>query len=338
MHGTDTDPQRRLAELRRRRDEVDAEIAIIESGELPLLAPAGVRDRFQQFTATARELLSDFREVEENFRLLDRAARERIATWDGAKGDLLNELVGSRSEITDSDQGHSFQAFYDFLLSATRQQELTDLLDRVTGLDAVDADRRVKGVHHEWSEAAERAQRTVRQISEQLRRFLDDQVWLENRRVLDLVRDVESAALAIRDNQPADGLTVDNPGIAISLPFERPLYAPPATAEVESLVLTTLADVDSDVLFAQTYIDQTRLMDNIRAVLPAQSSALLSDIVAMYPIEHGAAEIVSYLALADDEVDIEMDDGDVTTLDYTNPEDPERTSRARLPKVTVKRR
>lgn len=338
VHGTDTDPKRRLTELRRRRDELDAEIAVVESGELPLLAPASVRDRFQQFTTTARELLSDFREVEENFRRLDRAARERIATWDGAKGELLNELVGSRSEITNSDQGHSFQAFYDFLLSASRQHELTDLLDRVTGLDAVDADRRVKGVHHEWSEAAERAQRTVRQISEQLRRFLDDQVWLENRRVLDLVRDVESAALSVRDNPPAHGLTVDQPGIAIALPFERPLYTPPAAAEVESLIPPTVADVNSDVLFAQKFIDQTRLLDNIRAVLPAHSTALLSDIVAMYPIEHGAAEIVSYLALADDEVDIEMDDSDVTILDYPNPEDPEKANRARLPKVTVKRR
>lgn len=338
VHGTDTDPQRRLIELRRRRDELDAEIAVVESGELPLLAPASVRDRFQQFSTTARELLSDFREVEENFRRLDRAARERIATWDGAKGELLNELVGSRSEITNSDQGHSFQAFHDFLLSASRQQELTDLLDRVTGLDAVDADRRVKGVHHEWSEAAERAQRTIRQISEQLRRFLDDQVWLENRRVLDLVRDVESAALSVRENPPAHGLTVDEPGIAIALPFERPLYTPPAAAEVESLIPPTVAEVDSDVLFAQEFIDQTRLLDNIRAILPAHSTALLSDIVAMYPIEHGAAEIVSYLALADDEVDIEMDDSDVTILDYPNPEDPEKANRARLPKVTVKRR
>jgi hypothetical protein len=178
----------------------------------------------------------------------------------------------------------------------------------------------------------------VRQISEQLRRFLDDQVWIENRRVLDLVRDVESVALATRNDPPANGLTVDEPGIAISLPFERPLYAPPAAAEVESLIPPTVAEVDADALFAQTYIDQARLMDNIRAVLPAHSSALLSDIVAMYPIEHGAAEIVSYLALADQEVDIEMDDGDVTTIDYPNPEDPERTNRAQLPKVTVKRR
>ncbi len=38
-------------------------------------------------------------------------------------------------------------------------------------------------------------------------------------------------------------------------------------------------------------------MDNIRGVLPERSSALLSDIVAMHPIEQGAAEIVGYLSL-----------------------------------------
>src|SRR5690606_29144354 len=138
--------------------------------------------------------------------------------------------------------------------------------------------------HHEWSEAAERAQRTVRQISEQLRRFLDDQVWMENRRVLDLVRDVESAALAVRENPPSIGLIVDEPGIPIALPFERPLYSPPPAAEVESLIPPAVAEVDSEALFTQRFIDSARLAANIRAVLPAQSNALLSDIVEMFPI------------------------------------------------------
>ena len=127
IHGAETDPQARLAELHRRRDVIDREIAEVEAGNLAVLGTTALRDRYQQFAATARDLLSDFREVEENFRGLDRAARERIAAWDGGKGDLLGELVSSRSDIDGSDQGRSFQAFYDFLLSETRQDELTDL-------------------------------------------------------------------------------------------------------------------------------------------------------------------------------------------------------------------
>ncbi len=89
VRGTEADPDLRLADLRHRRDQLDAEIAAVEAGQVSVLDSTGVRDRYQQFSATARELLADFREVEENFRRLDRSAREKIASWDGSKGDLL---------------------------------------------------------------------------------------------------------------------------------------------------------------------------------------------------------------------------------------------------------
>jgi flagellar motility protein MotE (MotC chaperone) len=338
VHGTEEEPEVRLAELRRRRDEIDAEIAAVESGTVTVLDATAVRDRYQQLSATARELLSDFREVEENFRRLDRAAREKIAAWDGSKGELLADLVGSRSEIAGSDQGRSFQSFYDFLLSETRQAELADLLAKVSALDTIEADRRIRGIHNDWSEAADRAQRTVRQISEQLRRFLDDQVWLENRRVLDLVRAVESAALELRNNPPEFGLEVDQSGIEIALPFERPLYQTPTAVAVESQIPIGTEEVDAELLFTQNFIDHTRLVEILRTVLPENSSALLSDITAIHPIQQGAAEIVGYLALDDEDLMIEMDDAEETVLDYTDPADRDVTKRARLPKVTVRRR
>jgi hypothetical protein len=40
---------------------------------MPLLDDTALKDRFQQFTAVARELWTDFRKVEHNFRGLDRA-------------------------------------------------------------------------------------------------------------------------------------------------------------------------------------------------------------------------------------------------------------------------
>lgn len=336
VHGAETDPQARLAELRRRRDILDREIADAEMGNLAVLSATALRDRYQQFAATARDLLSDFREVEENFRGLDRAARERIAAWEGSKGGLLSELVSSRADISSSDQGRSFQAFYDFLLSETRQDELAGLLARVQSVEDLDADQRLRTIHHDWSEAAERTQQTVRQISEQLRRFLDDQVWLENRRVLDLVRSVEAAALACRDRPPEAGLEVDEPGVSIALPFERPLFDARPAVRVESL-LDPDADDETDVtaLFSQVFVDQARLADNIRAAVPERGSALLSDIVRVYPIEQGAAEIVGYLALTADDLEVIVDERDETVIDY---HDGEATRRARLPKVIVSRR
>ena len=86
VYGTETDPEVRLTELRRRRAEIDAEIDAVERGDYRLLDATSRSDRYQQFADTARALLSDFREVEANFRALDRETRERIATWDGTKG------------------------------------------------------------------------------------------------------------------------------------------------------------------------------------------------------------------------------------------------------------
>ncbi len=74
--GSETNPQARIEELHKRRDDIDAEIARIVGGDIPLLDDTALKDRFQQFMALARELLTDFREVEHNFRGLDRRARD----------------------------------------------------------------------------------------------------------------------------------------------------------------------------------------------------------------------------------------------------------------------
>jgi hypothetical protein len=169
-----------------------------------MLDDTALKDRFQQFMQGARELLADFREVEHNFRQLDRRVRERIALWEGSKGALLEDIMGERDAIADSDQGKSFRAFWDFLLSSRRQEELTELLARVLALPAV-ADLHptpARGVHYDWMEAGEHTQRTVAALSQQLRRFLDDQAWLENRRIMDILHGIESKALALRDAPP----------------------------------------------------------------------------------------------------------------------------------------
>src|SRR5882757_4267620 len=164
VFGTEPDPAQRLAELLRQRQDIDEQIARIEAGDMPMLDETGVRDRYQQFAGTARELLADFREVDENFRKLDRQLREKIAGWHGGKGELLDDVLGSRESIAGSDQGKSFQAFYDFLLSQARQQELSDLLDSVHELTEITGrDPRLRHIHYDWLDAAERTQATVRQ-------------------------------------------------------------------------------------------------------------------------------------------------------------------------------
>ncbi len=301
--GSETDPEARLAELHKRRAELDLEIARVLAGDLPLLDDTALKERFQQFLAMARELLTDFREVEYNFRGLDRRVRERIACWEGGKGALLEEIMGERDAIADSDQGRSFRAFWDFLMSSSRQEELSALLARVLTLApvvALNPDPRTRRVHYDWLEAGEHTQRTVAQLSQQLRRFLDDQAWLENRRIMEILHGIESKALALRESPPLGTvMTIADPAADLALPMERPLHIPPLKTLIADLELESGdADVDLGLLYSQVVIDKARLAHHIRHALQDRSQVTLRELCEMQPLEPGLAELVAYLQLA----------------------------------------
>jgi Protein of unknown function (DUF3375) len=339
VFGTEPDPGSRLAELHRQREAIDEQISRVKAGEMPMLGETAVRDRYQQFAGTARELLADFREVEENFRKLDRQLREKIAGWHGGKGELLDDVLGSRESIAGSDQGKSFQAFYDFLLSQARQEELSDLLDRVHSLaEIAERDARLRHIHYDWLDAAERTQATVRQLSEQLRRFLDDQVWFENRRVIDILNSIEGRALQLREsrNIPVT-MELDASAPAIRLPLERPLYAPVTKARITSdAVRDADEETDPAALFEQVYVDPEPLRGGVRQALRAQPQVGLAELIERHPLEQGVAELVTYLSLQDEAFAIVYDEQHREQIAWSASDGEQRT--ATLPRVTFSRK
>ena len=338
--GSETNPEMRLQELHKKRDDIDAEIALVQRGEMSLLDDTALKERFQQFTGLARELLTDFREVEQNFRGLDRKVRERIALWDGSKGALLDEIMGERDAIAHSDQGKSFRAFWDFLMSQSRQEELSVLLERVLQLPPVAAlspDLRLKRVHYDWLEAGEQAQRTVAQLSQQLRRFLDDQAWLENRRIMDILRGIEGQALALRERAPVGNfMTVDDLSPSLELPMERPLYQPPIKTVIANVVLEAgEGDMDASALYAQVRVDKAALAGHIRQSLQTRAQISLGELLQTRPLAQGLGELVAYLQLASEAPNSVVDEDHVEAVEWQAQDGSSQavTRRARLPRV-----
>jgi len=340
MHmGTETNPGLRIAELQRQRDAIDAEIARVTAGELPLLDDTKLRDRFQQFTQLARELLSDFREVEANFRKLDRDVRERIALWEGGKSALLDEIFGQRDAIADSDQGRSFHAFWDFLMSSSRQEELTSLLREILDHPAVrdmQPDPRLARIHYDWLDAGEHTQRTVSSLSKQLRRFLDDQAWLENRRIMDLLHGIETKAIALRENLPAGAfMEIAESSPRLELPMERPLYSPPFKPDLLDTVLAASGEeVDAAALFARQMVDKPALERHIRKTLQGTGQVSLGELIATRPLRRGLAELVVYLDLGVRAFTCDVDENATEHITWQTDDDPPLTKTAALPRVT----
>ena len=342
--GSETDPQARMSELHKRRDEIDAEIARVQAGDVPLLDGTALKDRFQQFTQLARELLTDFREVEHNFRNLDRRVRERIALWEGAKGALLEEIMGERDAIADSDQGRSFRAFWDFLMSSSRQETLSVLLERVLSLPPIaelKPDVRTRRIHYDWLEAGEHTQRTVAQLSQQLRRFLDDQAWLENRRIMDILRGLEVKALALRESPPVgDVMQIADMAATIELPMERPLYTVNVKTAIANIELQS-GDSEQDAeysmkaLYSQIVIDKEQLTRHIRHALQDRSQISLGTLCGLRPLQHGLAELIAYLALGSETFKTVVDEEATETIPWrsTHTNGQEKIKQARLPRV-----
>ena len=342
--GSEADPAKRIAELQRKREEIDAEIARVSAGDVPLLDDTALKDRFQQFTQGARELLADFREVEHNFRHLDRRVRERIALWDGSKGALLEQIMGERDAIADSDQGKSFRAFWDFLLSSRRQEELTVLLDRVLGLSAIASlqpDARLRRVHHDWMEAGEHTQRTVASLSQQLRRFLDDQAWLENRRIMDILHGIEGKALALRQTPPAGTvMEMEDACADIDLPMERPLFTPAVKPVIAQVAVQAGEEgIDPSALFNQVVVDKARLTRHLRHALQDKAQITLCELVRTQPLQQGLAELVAYLQLGSEGFRMSVDEHTPEPIEWLaqSLQGEGVTRAARLPRVLFTR-
>lgn len=300
---SETDPELRLAELERRKAETEQEIIRVQNGQVELLDETQIKERFWQAMTTAREILADFRAVEQNFRELDRGMRERIATWDRGKGELLESIFEEHDGIAQSEQGKSFSAFWKFLMSSSYQDDFQDTLGKVLQLRPVQEmgiSRNINHIHHDWVNASAHVQETIAALSQQLRRYVDENFLEEERRINQIVREIEGKAVSVRNNQPkAWEMEIDGVKPEILLPLDRPLFSPPQRPEIKDDTVD-LGDeaISAEALFSQVYVDKEKLTDRIGYMLQTQDRITLAQIIEYYPLELGLSELITYLVIA----------------------------------------
>ncbi|NCB01531.1 MAG: DUF3375 domain-containing protein [Spirochaetia bacterium] len=304
VQGVETDSEVRIKELQEQRAQIGREIERIASGDISIMDQRQIIERFMQFKQIAQELRSDFTAVEGNFRELDREIREEIATFSGKKGELLEQFFGNHDKITSSDEGKSFRAFWDFIMSPDSQEELSRQLDRVFELEEIGElreDATLRRIHFDWIAAGETTQRTVARLSRQLRRFLDDRVILENRRITELLDDIERKAFKVReDNLTGDWMETEGLRVHLSLPMEQPLYSPPPVQELISMIeFEEEQEIDTSGLFNLINVDKERLYKNIEQALKEKGQIRLDQLLEEKPLEQGLAELITYLHIAE---------------------------------------
>lgn len=334
--GVETDKDKRIRELEAQRRSLKAEIDSIKNGSLRLMDGRALRERYFQVNRMARELLGDFRAVEHNFRQLDRDVRQQIAAWTGGKHQMLQTIFGEHDAITQSDQGQSFRSFWDFLMSPASQDELTELLDRLYSLEALEDethnDPRLRRIHFDWMAAGEQTQRTVARLSRQLRNYLDDRAYYENRRIIELHENLEALALTVRHRiPPGDFMELPDSKPDVRLPLERPLFQPPVSTDLTTLIQKAdLEQLDSSALFDQIVVDKARLRRTIKSALESESQISLGVIIHRHPLTEGLAELVGYLSVAAEDGRAHIDEETVEEVSWQDRQGRQRTAKIPL--------
>jgi hypothetical protein len=299
------DPAIRLGELERKKTEIEEEIRKIKSGdELEKLSQTQLKERYFDVYDTSNKLLSDFKQIEYNFRRLDQEVRKEQITSDIQKGELLKNIFSSRDILLESDQGRSFKAFWGLLMSQAKQDELDDLIELIIHLPEIQEikkDDTLDGLKIHLIEAGERVNITNHILVEQLRKYLDDRIYLENKRIIEIIKDIKTMAIQIKNNPPNNKDIITIPGRPhIDMIMERPLWNVSVSPELKKTDLEdgTSTLVDTEQLYSQFDIDPEELRSRINEFLAKNSQFSLKTLIEKYPVERGLAEILIYVDIA----------------------------------------
>ena len=297
------DPTKRLIELEKQKAEIEEEINKINLGIPDKLSNTQIKERYFEVYDTANRLLSDFKQIEYNFRHLDQEIREKQIKQDIQKGKLLKEIFFSHDELLDSDQGKSFKAFWELLMYQSKQDELNILIDTIVNIPEIKEIKKddfLEGLKNNLIDAGYRVNITNHILIEQLRKYLDDRAYLENKKIMEIIKEIKTFALQIKDKPPGkDFFEIDNRA-KIEMIMERPFWDVLAGSELMKIDLEDglASNVDVQVLYSQFNVNREELEDHISSLLQHNSQITLKTLLEHYPIERGLAEILTYLDIA----------------------------------------
>jgi len=342
---TETDPDTRLLELKRKRDELDAEISRIESGgKIAVMDDFRIKDRMQQFEKMSRELLSDFGSVEENFRTLAKNIRKSIAenkASGGSKGRVFEELFESREKIDSSEQGKSFRAFFRFFDDI--REDFADCLRKVLRIPSVagtNIDPGMGEIHSRWYSSAASVRETVSGMAKHLESFIESVNSAESRRIGELLNEAEKKFLRLAD---FDGIFekknfshIDSTSPEF-VPFaSRPLFRPSDKNSVIRMDIEEedVSSITMEKLLSIEEVDRKRVAANMKKRL-SEGAFSIGEFFAEKPPEHGLEEIIHCLVLAGKDMETAEDGRSTETIRWLNGKGILTT--LEIPKITVLR-
>ena len=301
------DREKRLELLRQKKEDIERQIESLEMGEeIEVYEDYQIEPRYNSLNKLAKELLSDFKEVDDNFKKIIKQIYKRQTENEGKK-DILNYVFDAYAELKDSQQGKSFYAFWEFLLSSELQKEwdeLTDLLYKTLDKRNIDSkDKFLKEMKKHLFDAGEKVSKTNDRMSEKLSLIIRNNGNSDTQATKQVINDIKKMLLNTAQNKERNNTSLNYEVIELNLPTERQLNLTPKQ-EVEYNNIPTEADLDIneleriDKLYNYHLIDRRILRKRIDIILRENTQTTLAEVIEQNNgIEKGLSELFGYIAI-----------------------------------------
>jgi len=300
------DPVEKIKELEKQKTEIEEEIKRIKREQtVRTFENYQIKSRFDDITKLTNELIGDFREVEDNFKIIVRSIIEKQSDRSLSKGKLLQHTFDSLEELKETDQGKSFYAFWNFLLDDVSQDELKILVEEVynileeRGIEYSDKFlRRAKTVLHS---SGRKVWESNNLLADKLTRIIAEKNLEERKKVKETINHIRQFALQMIDKKHAFDSYIEIDGDAeINLPMERKLGEEQIFSEFNEQPKPAGNILDLELLAGLVnlrYVNRKKLLDNIETLLNEKEPVTLNEVLDKFPVTKGLAEILGYISL-----------------------------------------
>lgn len=306
------DRQARLAQLRQQRAEIDEQITRLESDDaMPQRPAAMIKEDFATALTVLKQLLGDFRGVEEKFREITRQVQRRQTDPRESRGTLLGFALDEEDRLKQEDQGVSFHEFLRFILQPAQQDRLRVVIEELRKLRELDEMRDGMEVVRQMVPLllaeAEIVMRTTQRLSATLKRLLDHRAARERQRVAEMLREIRGLAAQCALAPPKEievGLCIDEVPLIYSA-FSRTFWTQPSRFDAPVLSANAVDENRRRQAFAdyaKLYgLDWKEMRSRVKTLVQRSGSARLSDVIASHPVRAGVIEVLGYVQIARDD-------------------------------------
>ncbi len=309
--GSTADREARIAHLEREQRRIGEEISSLKAGEqVTTYQPAQVRERFTTAMSLLRELQSDFRAVEESFRLITVEVQQREIDGKNSRGEILEYALDAEDILKQKDQGVSFYEFVRMILSPTATEKLERIVEDVRKLPDLSSEHEnlmtARTMVATLQAEAQKVMRTNQRLSATLRRLLEARSSAERKRVAQLLQEIRSHAIALAEDPPTAVRIKLDVRPQLSSPFMRPFWSAPQQFDnTIDLRDFEAKDTDREAAFRQLAtlhrLDWKRMRAEIEQFIATNPAATLTELLTQRPPKGGVIEVLGYLQIARDD-------------------------------------